>query len=147
LKGPIQSVEVTYLLHATEDHEKVNLKVSELIMAEEGPEVEEMQGHFGNRISKVRFHLTGEGAARAFEAVVAKLSQGAKSRLVAELGEHVDEHAALFFRLDKQLLMSGNLELGSSDPVRVKVKPRGFMVKGDPRDFYLGLLDGGGRGG
>jgi RNA binding exosome subunit len=143
LRGPIQSVEVTYLLHATEDGEKVNAKVRELVIAEEPPEVEEMEGHFGNKISRVRFHLTGESASRAFESMAARFPGEFRSRLESELDAHLDEHSALFFRLDKQLLMRGTFELGTADPVRVKVKPRGYMVKGDPKEFYLALLSGG----
>jgi len=40
--------------------------------------------------------------------------------------------------------MTGRGEITDSDPVRVRVKPRGFMIRGDIQDFYAGLLKGGG---
>jgi RNA binding exosome subunit len=143
LKGPIQSVEVTYLIHATEDKDRVDSAVKELVSTQAEPVAEEMEGHFGNKIVRVRFHLTGDDAASAFEGIVRHLPPGLKSELEREMGAHLDEHSALFLRLDKQRLVSGVLEAGSPDPIRVKVKPRRFLIKGDAREFYLKLLTGG----
>lgn len=144
MKGPIQSVEVSYLLHATEDREKVDSRVMELAMIAGAPEVEEVEGHFGNRILLVKFHLTGDEAGRAFERIVGKIPPAVKAGLMRDLGSHLDEHSAFFLRLDKQRLVEGALELGTRDPVRVKVKPRGFLIKGDAAGFYSRLLAPGG---
>ena len=140
VKGVIQSLEVTYFVHATEDRVKIERAVARLLGQEPNPETEALEGHFGNQIARIRVHLTGEGAASGFSRLVGSLPAGVIDQLVAELGSHLDEHSALFVRLDKQSLVSGSVSLGTSDPVRVKVKPRIFMVKGGAADFYAGLL-------
>jgi RNA binding exosome subunit len=142
LKGPIQSVEVTYLVHATEDQKKVEDAVGRLLGATTRPVVERLEGHFGNEILAARLHLTGEEAAKAVHRVFAALPKDLREVLVADIGEFLDEHSAFFLRLDKQRLVSGVLALGSGDSVRLKVKPRLFLVKGGAAEFYAELIGG-----
>jgi RNA binding exosome subunit len=142
VKGPIQSVEVTYLLHATEDEEKVANAVGALLYVNGAEEVEELEGHFGNPIKRVRVHLTGEQASQGLERLLGKMPEGLRKEVVGALGKHLDEHNALFLRFDKQSLVSGSLSLGEKDPVRVKVKPRGFMMKGGAAQFFADMLAG-----
>jgi RNA binding exosome subunit len=142
LKGPIQSVEVTYLVHATEDQEKVEEAVGRLLGVTTRPAVERLEGHFGNEILAARLHLTGEEAAKAVQRVIAELSKDLRAELIEKIGEFLDEHSALFLRLDKQRLVSGVLALGSGDSVRLKVKPRLFLVKGGAAEFYAELIGG-----
>ena len=143
MKGPIQSVEVSYLLHATEDPQRLDEAVKAMISSDTPPDVEELEGHFGNRILRVRFHLTGDEASRAFSGIVARLPQQLRDDLTNNLGTHLDEHVALFLRLDKQRLVSGFLAMGTADPVRVKVKPRTFLLRGGAQQLYSRLLGDG----
>ena len=140
MRGPIQSVEVSYFLHATEDHARVNSAVLQLTAAGAAPEFEEVEGHYGNKIVRARLHLTGDGAAKAIRRIVAGLSDQLKEELSREIEAHLDEHSALFLRLDKQRLFSGSLAMGSGDSVRVKVKPRAFLIRGGAPQFYSKLL-------
>ena len=140
LKGPVQSVEVVYLVHATEDANRIEEAVSWLLGGTAEAETERLEGHFGNEITKARVHLTGEEAARGFEQVIAKMPRRMKTEIVSAIGAHMDEHSALFLRLDKQRLISGSLALAARDTVRVKVKPRGFMVKGGGAQFFSQLI-------
>ncbi|MDA4124253.1 MAG: hypothetical protein OK438_02195 [Thaumarchaeota archaeon] len=142
MKGPVQSVEVSYLLHATEDPARVSAAVTWLLSREGRPETEELEGHFGNKIVRVRFHLTGEEATAAVSKLASSMPERLKAELSDRLGEMVDEHSALFIRLDKQKLVSGILAEGSLDPVRIKVKPRAFLPRGSAREFYAKLLLG-----
>ena len=140
MKGPIQSLTVSYILHATEDEKTVLNAVRNLVSGGAEPAVEELEGHFGNRIAHVSFHLTGDAADEAFSRVVWSLSEDAKAELMRTISSHIDEHSALFLRLDKQSVVSGKLLLGETDPVRVKVKPRAFMLKGGGPRFYSDLI-------
>ncbi len=142
MKGKIQSVEVSYLVHATEDPMKVEVAVAGLLGTEFEPVLERLEGHFGNQILKARLHLTGDEAGRAFDNLATRLPQGVRTEVIARLASLLDEHSALFLRFDKQSLVSGSVVLGSADAVRVKVKPRSFMMKGDAAAFYLGLFGG-----
>jgi len=140
LKGPIQAVEVSYLIHATEDAPRIKERV-EKALGVHGPREEyELEGHFGNRITRVRCHLLGEEASRVVETLASRLPPGAKRELRDSLEKNVDEHSAFYLRLDKQLLMAGTVGLGTSDSVRLKIKPRLFLLKGGGPEFYREVL-------
>jgi RNA binding exosome subunit len=142
LKGPIQSVEITWLIHATEDRQKVEEALAEFLAIDSEPAVDRLEGHFGNEILNLKIHLIGEEAMAAFQEIVARLPDGLKKELVANMGAFLDEHSALFLRLDKQLLVAGTLAFGSRDSVRLKVKPRLFLLKGKAAQFYAGMIGG-----
>lgn len=142
MRGPIQSVEVSYFLHATEDAERVNRSVAAALGISSEPEVEELEGHFGNRISHVRFHVTGPEATAMVKGFGARLSKDVREEVVSGLSQGMDEHSALFLRLDKQALVEGRLALSDADPVRMKVKPRLFELKEDPARFYARMIGG-----
>ena len=142
MKGPIQSVEVTYLVHATEDPDTLRRAVSALLGSSAEPEVEQLEGHFGNTIVKVRLHLTGDEASDAFRSVLQTIPSRLKREIVSDLASFLDEHSAFFLRLDKQRLVAGSPALGSGDAVRLKVKPRLFLVKGSAPKFYEQLIEG-----
>ena len=108
------------------------------------PEIDEMEGHFGNKILRVRFHMTGDDATRAFGRISARLPAQLKEELTKNIGAHLDDHSALFLRFDKQRLLTGSLAVGAADPVRVKVKARVFLVRGGAPEFYSKLLVEGG---
>ncbi|HEV2226391.1 MAG TPA: RNA-binding domain-containing protein [Nitrososphaerales archaeon] len=140
MKGPIQSVEITYLIHGTEDEQKVEGAIVKVLAIEAQPAVERLEGHFGNEILSVRLHIVGEEANLAFKAVVARLPKDLKAGLLGNIGAFIDEHSSFFLRLDKQQLVAGTLALGSGDSVRLKVKPRLFLLKGGAAEFYGRLI-------
>ncbi len=142
MKVPIQSVEVTYLVHATEDPERIGASVSRLTGVPSEPGLEHLEGHFGNKITKARVRLTGDDATRAFQNMVALMPHAMRKSILADIASFLDEHSALFLRLDKQFLVSGSLALGSRDSIRVKVKPRVFLIKGGAPGFYSKLMGG-----
>ena len=140
MKGPIQSVEITYLIHATEDQQKVGGAITKMLGIEAQPVAERFEGHFGNEIERVRIHFVGEDANLAFKAVAERFPKDLKAELLGNMGAFVDEHSSLFLRLDKQQLVAGTLALGSGDSVRFKVKPRLFLLKGGAAEFYAHLI-------
>jgi RNA binding exosome subunit len=142
MKGPIQSLEVTYLVHATEDPERLERALSGLLQTSAKPELELLEGHFGNTITRVRVHLTGDEASEALMHVVRSMPVSLKKQILSDISSYLDEHNAFFLRLDKQRLVTGSAALGPGDAVRLKVKPRLFMVKGGAPEFYAQLIKG-----
>jgi RNA binding exosome subunit len=142
MKSTIQSMDVSLLLHATEDGDRVTAAVRGLI-SEAPLETEEMEGHFGNRITKVSLHLHGEGATRAFAALMARMPGDLRKELAADIDKLIDEHSSLFLRLDKQRLVQGVVAAGHEDAVRFKVKPRAFLMHGHAKEFFLEQLRAG----
>lgn len=143
VKSLIQSVEVTYLIHETEDPEKLGRAAAGLVGAGSVPEAEPLEGHFGNKITRARVHVVGDEAESAARKVFGAMSEELRQEILSGIGAFVDEHSALYLRFDKQLLVQGTLALGTGDPVRVKVKPRLFQAKGSAPDLYARLLEGG----
>jgi RNA binding exosome subunit len=140
MKGAIQSLDVSYFLHATEDGGKVNSAVAALIGPDVQFEEEVMVGHFGNPIRRFELSLHGEEAARSLDRLVASFPAPLRVSIAQEIDQHIDEHASLFLRLDKQKLVQGRVGMGSGDVVRLKVKPRAFVMKGRARDFFVDML-------
>jgi RNA binding exosome subunit len=141
LSSEVQSLEVSYFLQATEDEGKVRQAVRGLIGVEVSQERQLLEGHYGNAIVWVRCHPTGEEAKKALLEIFSHMREDVKRSVLADLGPSLDEHNALYIRLSKQVLvMQGNAVPADSVPIRVKVKPRSFLVKGDPVGFYTRLL-------
>jgi RNA binding exosome subunit len=139
--SPIQSLEVSYLVHSTEDQEKISSAVESTLGIEEPSAAEELTGHFGNRIVHVSCRLTGQAASTAFAGLARRMSPSAKKELVGSLGETVDEHSTLYIRLDRQALLKGEIAFGGGEPVRVRVKPRLFQMKGGASDFFRRMME------
>ena len=140
LKRSIQSVEISYFVHATEDRATITNSLSRILTGAVQPEEERMVGHFGNTIIHVRYHLSGEEGVGAVARIASLLSKDSKDKIMTELNHLIDEHNALYLRFDKQFLVSGRLEMGTEDPIRVKVKPRGFVLREDRLGFYKSIL-------
>ena len=140
MKSAIQSLDLSYFIHATEDPEKVNFAVAKLLGTDATFESQDMAGHFGNAIREVGVHLHGVEAEDSLGRLVSSLPGSLREELVRDIDKLVDEHSSLFIRIDKQKLVEGELVRGSNDVVRIKVKPRGFVMKGKAREFFVGLL-------
>jgi RNA binding exosome subunit len=138
----VQSLEVSYFLQATEDEERVREAIASLVGGERDAERQELEGHYGNKIVWIRHHLVGEEAESILRGLASRLAESDRRMILAQLDQTMDEHNALYIRLSKQvLIMDGRPVLCSSDPIRIKVKPRSYLVRGDPTGFYARLLE------
>ena len=143
MTSAVQSLEVSYFVQMTEDEDKVRRAVAALLGGEAPEERQEAEGHHGNRIVWVRVHLTGDQAEAALRGILSRLGADERKSILGGLRSVLDEHNALYIRLSKQVLvMTGGAVLASSDPIRVKVKPRSYVVKRDPEGFYARLFEG-----
>jgi len=142
VKGAIQSLDVSYLLHATEDAEKVAAAVRGLLGDETPLETEEMEGHFGNSIKKVSIHLHGDEATRVFTRLTERMPRAFRETAAKDIDSLIDEHSSLYLRFDKQRLVQGEMAAGYGEAIRLKVKPRAHLMQGRARDFFLGQLEG-----
>lgn len=142
MSSEVQSLEVSYFVQLTEDEEKVRKAVASLLGGEFPEERVEAEGHFGNKIVWVRRHIVGDAAGAALREIVSRIAKDERKAIMGDLEAMLDEHNALYIRLSKQVLvMTGDAVLASSDPIRVKVKPRSYMVRGDPAGMYARLLE------
>ena len=141
MKSGIQSLDVSYILHATENADKVSAAVGALVGDQPRFELQEMEGHFGNSIRMVSLHLHGEEATRAFARIRAEMPEALRKSVALDIDRVVDEHSSLYLRFDKQRLVQGVVAAGYDDAIRLKVKPRAFLMHGHARDFFLSQME------
>jgi RNA binding exosome subunit len=125
----MSSVTLSYLIHATEDEDRLN----QTILASIGLDSSElylntMEGHHGNRVILAKAHLIGKRATEATVRLARNLTPSSKTKLLSELDRSLDEHDALYLRFNRQNLSSG-FSLSDDEPIRVKLKPR-FRIGG-----------------
>ena len=140
MKAPIQSVEVGYLVHATEDQARIQKGAEWVLGQPADPELESLEGHFGNEIIRARIHLTGQAAWDAFHSILSRMDERLVQDIAMDVESYMDEHHSMILSFDKQALVGGSLVPGSRDAVKVKIKPRAYMVRGGAPSFFQGLL-------
>ncbi|MCP8315224.1 MAG: hypothetical protein H3Z53_12775 [archaeon] len=135
------SIEITWMIHATEDGEKVVKKMGEFLPLS-GDDIKSfnLEGHFGNPILLYKARLTGAKANKFVDTLFSSLSDIEKKMLERELSKHLDEYGALYIRIDKQLLCEGKISLSEKDAIRIKLKPRSGLKLHEKFSYYRGLL-------
>jgi RNA binding exosome subunit len=135
------SVMISFLIHSTEDVQSlVELVSRKLHLPGNAFEVCHMEGHYGNSLHYASSHITGDSADSVSVTIFSNLDEKSKKSLTLNLDSSLDEHDALYIRLDRQLL-NQCLTLGSEEPIRIKFKPNNRRGgRKAVRDQYLDLL-------
>ena len=118
--------EISVFVHATENSEKVEKAVRNLVPALGGAvqlSPTEMRGHHGNPILRFEAELTiREEALEALRMLLSRLSSMDEDLLRIEFREHLDAKNGLYLRFDKQQAFLGKVSLGSDNPISVRVR-------------------------
>jgi len=135
LERVVQSVEVTALVHATEDESKVRKAVLSLLPpAVDLPAFEavKLQGYYGDPITALKLNVKHrKPATELLGYIVRRLSSLDIQTLLDELPQRIDESKNLYIRLDKQKAYTGKAVLERHDSIRVKARLR-LPHKADP---------------
>ncbi len=135
------SIEITWMIHATEDGKKVVDKMLELFpLNHDEIKSLDLEGHFGNPILLYKARLIGDRAGEFVQALFSSLSDLDKVILEREVSEHLDEHGAFYIRIDKQLLCEGKIGLSEKEAIRIKLKPKIGSKLHDRLSYWRGLL-------
>jgi RNA binding exosome subunit len=119
------SVTISFFIHATEEATRLLELVNNKLRLEEGELTEEkITGYFGNEIVSIRAHLIGPRAKIVSVGIIESLSDQARNSIRAELDRSLDEHDALYLRLDRQSLGDTKISLSDEEPIRIKLKPK-----------------------
>ncbi|MBN2335915.1 hypothetical protein JXL21_10190 [Candidatus Bathyarchaeota archaeon] len=134
----VRGVEITVLVHATEDESKVRKAVLNLFPAEvETPvfEATGLKGYFGEPITTLKVTVKHRRPATdLFDRVVLGLSSLDLQALLDELPQRIDETNNLYIRLDKQGAYLGKVRLEGHDAIRFKAKLH-LPHKADPVEY------------
>ena len=122
----VTTLEISCLVHATEDHEKVLRAVRVLLPDRHVDDVQfsgdELQGYYKNPITLYTTRITDR---RIIAGIVAKLTgmldRSDLDTLTSDFSRYTDRRT-LFLRFDKQDAYLGKLRLAPADPIRVKIR-------------------------
>ena len=120
----VKSVEITVLVHATEDEEKVRRAVLNLFPHDvEPPTLDSVSltGYFGDPIKALKMMVKNRKPAEELLLnIVRSLNTLDQTTLIGELHKRLDETKNLYIRLDKQRALKGQMVLERHDSIRVK---------------------------
>ncbi len=125
-------VEASVIAHATEDLDKVQTALKNIMPADILGDItlskSHLEGHHRNPITLLKAEVKGRKATESFvRNLASSLTDDDKKKLSYEFRDHVDEEGSLFIRLDKQAAFLGRLRMKEEDPVRVRVR---FAISG-----------------
>jgi RNA binding exosome subunit len=135
LKRPISYVEISLFAHATEDPKKA-LKAARNIFPEQyisdvSFTRENLWGHHKNPIILFRTLIKRGRIINAFmENLFEELEATERESLSLDFKRCMDGEKTLYLRLDKQKAFLGEIELGHSDPIHVKIN-----LTSNPKSF------------
>jgi RNA-binding protein len=121
----IQSVEISTIIHATEDPEKVQTALDTVLpyTLRQLFTRRYVEGHHGNPIITVNAKLTKPTDINQFtNHFIPKLQHIERLKITRDLTLHSDADGNLYIRVDKQTASQGTVQLSEDDPIRVKIK-------------------------
>ena len=135
----VREVEISTFSHATEDEDRVEDAITNLL-PEENRDLwltrKTLKGYHGDPITIVTGKIrTKKGATWVLRRVVHELSSLDQQRILDELEERLDEGGNLYIRLDKQKAYLGKVRLLETDPVKMKFRLR--IPHGKDRAEYV----------
>ncbi len=131
MKGKIEWIKVSAVVHSTEDREKVGEAISTLFPFEFEIFVSKAKGHYGNPIEYLEVELTKSSKIKDFwKHLMENLSD--RDQLVETIDDRIDGQNVLHIRLDKQKAYLGEIKLSDGgDSIAVKVKLVTYPAKRD----------------
>jgi hypothetical protein len=124
-KNPIAYIDIRTFAHATEDTDKVQTALNNTLPAELIQTINfqktSLTGHHGNPITLFQTRIKGKNTAQTvFQKLAASLSIIDKEQLNNEIKQHL-EKGNLYLRLDKQNAYQGQIKLGQTDPIHLRI--------------------------
>ncbi len=124
-KIKLVEVEITAHCHATENIEKVKKAILNLVPEElkhyANFNIYELEGHYGNPITRLTLSFRGNEAEKVLQYILQKLDDFEKRYLIENLDIRYDRRSnKLYFRVDKQEAYLGRIKLSDgSDTIRI----------------------------
>jgi RNA-binding protein len=133
----IAVAEISFLIHATEDKDRVINQVSSVLIVDKDEfESENLLGHWGNHIEMIKGSLKGKFANDIASNIFTSLDTYDRKKILYSLDDYVDDKGTLYLRLDKQKICEGKIELSDIDSLKMKFKPKLFFSR-SKQDYIL----------
>ena len=144
LDSPILYVEISLFVHATEDPEKCIKAISAIFPSIFEYDItftkDSAEGHYDNPIIILKTIVRHPITEALIQNLSKKLESDDKKKLLTEIETHINDKNVLYLRFDKQEAYLGNLKIGQSDPVHVKIKLQGQVLDINGVSQLLSLL-------
>lgn len=139
---PFSAVDISVIIHATEDENKVLESLSTILCIHPNKfQHTESIGHWGNRIVLTTGRLESADANTLVQKILNSLNSMERGRLSTSLQSFLDEKGNLYLRLDKQRICQKRISLAESDSVRLRFRPtRRFKMDRNQGYLERGLL-------
>ncbi len=123
MKGKIEWIKVSAVVHSTEDREKVGEAIATLFPFEFEILVSKAKGHYGNPMEYLEVEITRSSEIKKFWKHFLDLLGDQKEELLRSVEERIDGQNVLHIRIDKQKAYLGEVRLAEcGDAIAVKVK-------------------------
>ncbi len=123
MRGKIEWIKVSAVVHSTEDREKVGEAIATLFPFEFEILVSRVKGHYGNPMEYLEVEIKRSGEIKKFWRNLLDLLGEQKELLVESIEERIDGQNVLHIRIDKQKAYLGEVRLAEGgDAIAVKVK-------------------------
>jgi RNA binding exosome subunit len=136
--GFVNSVELSVISYATEDEEKVERALRNLMPPEFDAKVtrQRLKGYYNDPITRILVKvMKRKEATRVMRQILGQISTLDQTRLLDEIEKRTDDRGSLYLRFEKQRALSGAAVLNENDPVRVKIKF--YVPHGQETDAFI----------
>ena len=139
---PFSAVDISVIIHATEDKNKVLESLSTILCVHPNKfRHTESIGHWGNRILLITGRLESTEANKLIQKILDSLNSMEREQLSNSFHSFIDEKGNLYLRLDKQRVCQKRISLSESDSVRFRFRPtRRFKMDRNQGYLERGLL-------
>ena len=131
-KSKFTNAIITLHLHATEDAELIFDALRRTLgLQTEHRSESKLAGAFENQIRRIKFSLTKKDADLFVKNLFSRISVEERKMIIGDLEKCIDKNGSIYLRLDKQFLISNEVQQGIRDVVRIKLKPRQVHTSSD----------------
>ncbi len=122
MKGKIEWIKVSAVVHSTESREKVSQAIANIFPFDFEIQISEARGHFGNPMEYLEVEIKKSSEIKAFWKNLMNILKNEIETLLETLDDRVDGQNVLHIRIDKQKAFLGDFKLSNVDPIAIKVK-------------------------
>ncbi|MFH0748655.1 MAG: RNA-binding domain-containing protein [Candidatus Bathyarchaeota archaeon] len=132
-RGSSPRIEICFLVHATEDLDKVLQAVTNIFPEDHSKDIDYeksfLLGYHKNPIIMVKTSIEDKLSASSFlRRVLTELEPDDKILLSAGIRSQIDSRQNFYLRLDKQEAFLGRLKLCTIDPIHIKARLKALQI-------------------
>tara|TARA_B100001750_G_scaffold157875_1_gene127068 strand:+ start:124 stop:561 length:438 start_codon:yes stop_codon:yes gene_type:complete len=126
---------IDFILHATEDFQKIAESLSGLFAIErEEITKQELSGHYGNPILMLHVEVKKKRADQFMKKLIALIPSETMNKLLKNIEEQIFE-SSLYVRFSKQNFVKKTLVLEEKDPIRITIYTPTYVKKEIPKTY------------